>query len=120
TLGTVAVAARVVGDAIVAAIETMLDVAAQLGRATGGQVTQRLALRDREHAAVLVEKSFAVLPDHIRHFQRRPRCNGGGHGWPSGFAEGGGGGGGGWGGRGTTSRSSRLGVWCRCGVLRCR
>ena len=44
-LGTVAVAARVVGDALVAAIETMLDVAAQLGRATSGQVTQRLALR---------------------------------------------------------------------------
>jgi hypothetical protein len=43
-LGAVAVPARVVGDALLAAIEAVLDMAAQHGRAEGGQVTQRLAL----------------------------------------------------------------------------
>ena len=48
-LGTVAVAARVVGDAFVAAVEAALDVAAQRRRAADRQVAQRLALR-RESA----------------------------------------------------------------------
>ena len=66
-LGTVAVAARVVGNTLMAAIEAVLDVAAQDGSTAVGQFTQRLALR-----------------------------------------------------RGTTSRSSRLGVcWRRC-VLTCK
>ena len=46
-LGTVAVAARVVGDALVAAIQTVLDVPAQRRGAAVGQVAQRLPLSRR-------------------------------------------------------------------------
>ena len=43
--GTVAVAARVVGDALVATVEAVLDVTTQRVGAAVGEVTQRLALR---------------------------------------------------------------------------
>ena len=49
-----------------------LDVPAQRRGATGGQVAQGLALLGRQHAAVAVQERLAVLPDHVRHFQRRP------------------------------------------------
>ena len=37
-----------------------------------GQVAQRFPLRRRQDAAVLGTKRLAVLPNHVRHFQRRP------------------------------------------------
>jgi hypothetical protein len=113
-LGAVAVAAGVVGHPLVAAVEAALDMPAQYGGAAGGQVAQGLALRGREHAPVAVEERTAVFPNHIRHFQRRP-LQGGGHAGPSAFGAAGTALS-----RGSTSRSSKLGVWCRRCVLTCR
>src|SRR6516225_6148397 len=113
-LGTMAVAARIVSDTLVAAIETLLDVATERGRTAYGQSAQRLALRRREHAAVTLEEVIAILPNHFRHFQRWPLADGGSHAWPSRSAPGE------TGGFGSASRSSRLGVCCSRSVLTCR
>src|SRR5947199_100114 len=82
-LGTVAVAARVVGDALVAAVEAMLDMATQGGSATACQVAQRLPLPTGQRAAVAPDKAVAVLSNHVRHFPSRPRRSDGGHDGPS-------------------------------------
>src|SRR5207253_5622452 len=83
-LGTVAVAARVVGDPLMAAVGATLDVAAQRRRAADRQIAQRSALRARQRAAILRQERIAVFTNHVRHFQRRPRwADAGGHAWPS-------------------------------------
>src|SRR5215468_249529 len=111
TFGTVAVAARIVGDTLAAAVQAVLDMPAQFGGATACQVAQCLTLHGRQPTAVAIEKAIAIVPDHIRHFQRRPLQDGGAHGWPSAWppapAVG----------LGTTSRSSRLGVCWRRWLL---
>ena len=56
-LGTVAVAARVVGDALVAAVEAALDVPAQRRGAAAGQVAQRLLLRAGQMPAVSLARN---------------------------------------------------------------
>jgi len=110
-LGAVAVAARIIGDTLLAAVQTVLDMPAQCGGATACQVAQGLTLHGRQPAAVAIEKAIGIVPDHIRHFQRRPLQDGGAHGWPSAWppapAVG----------LGTTSRSSRLGVCWRRWLL---
>src|SRR5947208_2978217 len=87
-LGTVAVAARVVGDALMTTVEAVLHMAAQRGGATPGQGVERLALCRCQHAAIAIAKSFAVVPDHIRYFQGRPLRHWGGHACPSGWTQG--------------------------------
>src|SRR5262245_28158943 len=110
-LGTVTVATRVVGDALVAAVQAVLDVAAQRRGPADGQVAQRLALHGGQPVAVTLQECLAVVSNDVRHFPGRPRqC--GGHGRPSGGA--------GVAALGSTSRSSRLGVWCKRSVRTCR
>src|SRR5438093_4087615 len=114
-LGTVAVAARVVGDTLVATVEAVLDVAAERGGAAHGQLAQRLVLRDGQPAAVLRQECLAMLTNHLRHFQGRP-LGGGAHGWPSGepapraVSTG----------RGMTKPSSNAGNCCKRRMLTCR
>ena len=78
-----AVATGVVSDTLVAAVKTVLDVAAQRGGAAGRQVAQGLALRGRQHTVVPVEERITVLPNDVRHFQSRPLQEGNGHAGPS-------------------------------------
>lgn len=123
--GTMAVATGVVGDAVMTAVEAMLDMPAQGGGAAGSQVTQRLVLRAGQPTAMLGPKGFAVLPKDIRHLHRRPRGSGGCHGCTSVPAErpsddspaapvvvntG----------RGTTKPSSNCGNCCNRRMLMCR
>src|SRR5215467_1585285 len=70
-LGTVPIAARVVGIALEAALRALLDVSTQLGRATGGDGLQDplLARGDRMGLPIAV----AIEPDDISYFPARRR-----------------------------------------------
>src|SRR6516165_3080333 len=68
--GAVAVAARVVGDALVAATVALLDMSAQLGRAAADQVTQHAALLGGGHLAVNVQEGGRVATQDVSQFQR--------------------------------------------------
>src|SRR5271170_1687637 len=82
-LGAMPIAARVVGDPALAAVQAVLDMAAQRRGAADAQVAHRLALRRREHAPIALQKLRTVLAQDVGHFQGRPGCHGGGHAWPS-------------------------------------
>ncbi len=78
-----AIATGVVGRRFVTAVAAALQMAAQGRRATGGQVAQRPALPAGQRAPVTREELLAILPNHVRHFHRRPLgTNGGGHAGP--------------------------------------
>ena len=68
-LGAVAVAARVVGDLLMPAPVTRLDVPAQRGGPTGGDVAKHAALPRRERAVVPLEKGVAVSSQDVGHFE---------------------------------------------------
>jgi len=107
------VAAGVVGAALVAAVPAMLDLATQRGGTADNQVAQGLALLRRERTAVPVEACFTPFANHVRHVQSRPLPKASGPARPSP-------GGTDPVGRGSTSRSSRLGVGGSRWVLTCR
>jgi hypothetical protein len=71
TLGTVSIAARVVGVALEAALRTLLHVPAKLGRATGrnGLQDPLLAWGDRMGLPIAV----AIEPDNVSYFPARRR-----------------------------------------------
>ena len=70
-LGAVAVAARVVGDLLMAAVVALLDVSAQGGSPAGGDVAQGAALLRRERAAVAVEEGITIVAEDLGHFEPR-------------------------------------------------
>jgi hypothetical protein len=61
--------ARVVGDTLMAAIATTLDVTAQHGGAAILDRSHRLPPRGRQRCAVPVTKRRAEAAEHVRHFQ---------------------------------------------------
>ena len=61
--------AGVVGDALMAAIATTLDVTAQRGRAAIFDRPHGTPPRGRQRRAVPVAKSRAEAAEHVRHFQ---------------------------------------------------
>ena len=68
-LRAVAVAARVVGDALMAAIAAPLDVTAESGGAATLDRDHGAPPRGGQRRAMLVTKSRAEVAEHIRHFQ---------------------------------------------------
>jgi len=66
---TVPVPAGVVGDALMAAVATTLDVTAGQGGAAILDRSHRLPPRGRQRRTVPVTKSRAEAAEHIRHFQ---------------------------------------------------
>src|SRR5262249_60744787 len=96
-----------------AAVEAVPGGAAQRGGAAARRVMQHLALHGRQPAAVALPKRLAVFANPLRHFQSRPLQKGGAHARPSAGATDPVG-------RGSTSRSSKLGVCCKRWVLTCR
>ena len=70
-LGAVAVAARVVGDLLMAAVIAFLDVSAQGGSPAGGDVAQGATLLRRERVAVAVEEGITIVADDLGHFEPR-------------------------------------------------
>src|SRR5262245_61866373 len=118
-LGTVAVATRVVGQALMAAVEAALDMPTQRRCATHRQIPQGFALRVRQRVSVLRQERLPVVANHLRHFQRRPLgADAPHHGRPSTLR----------GaapvavstGRATTSPSSNCGNCCSRRMLTCR
>jgi hypothetical protein len=85
-LGTVAMATGVVGDALVTAVEAMLDVAAERRGPAVGQIAQGAPLHAGQVATVVRQLGSAIFSDHISHFQRWPHRGWGGHGCPSGLS----------------------------------
>jgi hypothetical protein len=71
-LGTVAVAAGVVGDLAVAAAVALLDVAAQGGGAAGGDVAEDAASIVGEAIAVSFEERVGVSPEDVGDFEAWP------------------------------------------------
>ena len=71
TLGTVAVAARIVGELLMVAVIAPLDVPTQGSRPAGGDVAQGAALLRREHVAVAVEEGVSIRADDLGHFEPR-------------------------------------------------
>ena len=68
-LRAIAVATRVVRDALVAAIAATLDVTAERGSATILDRSHGMPLRGGQRRTVLITKSRAEATEHIRHFQ---------------------------------------------------
>ena len=68
-LRAVPVAARVVGDALMAAVAAPLDVTAERGGAATLDRDHGAPPCGRQRRAVLVTKSRAEVAEHIRHFQ---------------------------------------------------
>ena len=73
-----AVAARVIRDFLVAALQALQDVPAQSRRAARDQVVEGAALLGRQVRTVLLQERVATAPDHLGHFEPRS-----GHGWGS-------------------------------------
>src|SRR4051794_15921405 len=73
-----AVAARVIGDLLMSALQAPQDVSPQGGGAARGQVVEGTALHGRQARTVLLQKRVATAPDHLGHFEPRS-C----HGWVS-------------------------------------
>ena len=71
-LGTVAVAARVVGDPLMPALIAGLGVTSQRRGSADGDILQDAALLGREYVAVPFEESIAVLSEDVGHFELRP------------------------------------------------
>ena len=71
-LRTVTVAAGVVSDTLVPAVQAADHVPAQRRRAASRQVAQRPSLRAGQPDAVPRRERITTLPNHLRHFQRRP------------------------------------------------
>ena len=68
-LGTMAIGTRVVGVALVAALIAPLQMAAERGRSTKLDGSHDAPLRRGHRRAMLLSIGFAVLAEHIRHFQ---------------------------------------------------
>ena len=68
-LWAVTIAARVVTDALVAAGIALLDVAAELCRATVLDRRHDTTLRRRQRSAVLLTIGLTVAAEHVRHFR---------------------------------------------------
>ncbi len=68
-LRTVPVTARVVRDALMAAIAATLDVTAERGGAAAFDRDHGAPPRGRQRRAVLVTESRAEVAEHVRHFQ---------------------------------------------------
>ena len=75
-LWAVAIAARVVTDALVAAGIALLDMAAERCRATPLDRRHHTTLRRRQRSAVLLTIGVTVAAEHVRHF-RQPAGHGG-------------------------------------------
>ena len=68
-LWAVAIAARVVADALVAAGVALFDVAAERSRATLLDRGHDATLRGRQRSAVLLTIGVTVAAEHVRHFR---------------------------------------------------
>jgi hypothetical protein len=75
-LWAVAIAARVVADALVAAGIALLDMATEGCRATLLDGGHDATLRRRQRAAVLLTMGVTVAAEHVRHFRRPARHRG--------------------------------------------
>jgi hypothetical protein len=73
TLRTMAVSARVVGDADVPAVVTALDMAAERRRAAGRDRADHAPLNAPEMSAVRPFVSLAIVAEDVGQFERRPR-----------------------------------------------
>ena len=69
-LWAVAIAARVVRDALMAAGIALLDVAAERCRATPLDRRHDTTLRRRQRSAMLLTIGATVAAEHVRHFRR--------------------------------------------------
>ena len=72
-LGAVPVAAGVVGDALVAAVITLLDMAAERGRPAEFDRAHGVALHGGQRTPVLLPVCLAVAAEHVRHLQGTAR-----------------------------------------------
>src|SRR6266404_1069711 len=90
TLWAVAIAARVVRDALVAAGIALLDVAAERCRATPLNRRHDTTLRCRQRSAVLLTIGVTVAAEHVRHFRRPAGHRGDAQPWSGGFGSAGG------------------------------
>ena len=71
TLGTMAIAARVIGDFLMSTLQTSQDMSSQGGGTARGQVVEGAALHGRQARTVLLQKRVATAPDHLGHFEPR-------------------------------------------------
>ena len=72
-LGAMAVPARVVGDPLMPAAVTLLDMPAQSRSPAGGDVAEGAALLGRERVAVAVEEGIGKVSEDIGHFEPMSR-----------------------------------------------
>jgi hypothetical protein len=71
-LGTISVAARVVGYSLIPALIAGVNVTTDRRGSTDDNLLHGAALLGREHAGVPLEESFTVLSEDLSHFELRP------------------------------------------------